>query len=104
MSTLNAVTWYNILYKIYICCLTVHHSENSDVSCAVMCDEEFRNIKPNSPSNVETNRRQVRVDRYGFLNCTTKQMFDGYSPVNSTHEPSVTSNKTTGGCFAVSPF
>ncbi|XP_019122738.2 uncharacterized protein LOC104919560 [Larimichthys crocea] len=83
------------LFTIILCVATVHHSENSDVSCAMMCDEEFRNIKPNSPSNVETNRRQVHVDRYGFLNCTTKQMFDGYSPVNSTHEPSVTSNKTT---------
>ncbi|XP_044216229.1 uncharacterized protein LOC122988133 isoform X2 [Thunnus albacares] len=38
----------------------------------------------------------VITDPNGFLNCNAKQMLDGYSTVNSTHEPSIASNKTTG--------
>ncbi|XP_044062871.1 uncharacterized protein LOC122881140 [Siniperca chuatsi] len=85
------------LLIINLCVITVHHSEDSSVSCAVMCDEEFSNIKPNSISNVETGTWtiSVLVDPYGSLNCSVNRMFDGYSTVNSTHGPSNALNKTT---------
>ena len=71
-----------------------------------MCDVEISNVKPNSTLTVETGARTVSllVDPNGFLNCSAKQMFDGYSTDNSTHRPSNAFNKTTGGCFAVSLF
>lgn len=71
-----------------------------------MCDMEIGNIEPNSTLNVETGTRTVSVlvDPNGFLNCSAKQMFDGYSIDNSTHGPSNAFNKTIGGCFAVSLF
>ncbi|XP_037639922.1 uncharacterized protein LOC119496590 [Sebastes umbrosus] len=85
------------LFTINLCVITVHDSEDSPVSCVVMCDEEFSNIKPNSTLNVETGTRtiSVLVAPNGSLNCSAKQMFDGYSTVNSTHRPSNASNKTT---------
>ncbi|XP_044216228.1 uncharacterized protein LOC122988133 isoform X1 [Thunnus albacares] len=86
------------LLTINLCVITVQHSEDSSVSCVVMCDMEFKDIKPNSTSNVKTGTVtiSVLVDPNGFLNCNAKQMLDGYSTVNSTHEPSIASNKTTG--------
>ncbi|XP_041797695.1 uncharacterized protein LOC121609947 isoform X2 [Chelmon rostratus] len=72
------------ILTINLCVVTVNHSEDSSVSCAVMCDMEFNNIKPASTSNV-TDTRTVLRDPYGFLNCSTRQMFDGCSTVKSTH-------------------
>ncbi|KAM7383175.1 hypothetical protein PAMP_002848 [Pampus punctatissimus] len=85
------------LFTINLCVITVEHSEDASVSCAVICGE-FNNIKPNSTSYMETDTRtvSVSVEPYGSLNCSAKQMFDGYGSVNnSTHEP-IVSNKTTG--------
>ncbi|XP_045900343.1 uncharacterized protein LOC123967965 [Micropterus dolomieu] len=93
------------LLIINLCVIIVHNSEDSSVSCAVICDLEFSNIAANSTSNVETGTmtKSVFVDPYGSLNCSAKQMFEGYSTVQySTHGPSNALNKTTGGCFAVS--
>lgn len=86
-----------VLTESLFCCITVHHHEDSSVSCAVTCDMEFSNIKPNSTLNVETGTRTISVLVDGSSNCSAKQMFDGYSTVNSTHGPSNALNETTGG-------
>ncbi|XP_034730754.1 uncharacterized protein LOC117946602 isoform X1 [Etheostoma cragini] len=93
------------LLTINLCVITVHHSDDTSVSCTVMCDMEFSKIKPKSTLNVETGTRTISVfvDTNG-INCSAKQMSDGCSSVNSTHGPSNALNKTTGGCFAVSLF
>ncbi|XP_039663203.1 uncharacterized protein LOC120563141 isoform X1 [Perca fluviatilis] len=84
------------LLTINLCVITVHHSDDSFVSCTVMCDMEFSNIKPNSTLYVETGTRtiSVLVDTNG-INCSAKQMSDGCSSGNSTHGPSNTLNITT---------
>lgn len=97
MSILNDLT-HNCFFVLFCFDITVQQSEDSSVSCDMMCDMEFKNIKPNGRFNVETDT----VDPCGSLNCSVKQIFDGYSTVNSTHEPSINLNKTTGGCFTVS--
>lgn len=103
MSKLNVLITKNLFFFWRI---TVHHSENSSISCAVMCDMKFSIITPNSTSNVKagTWAISVLVDAFGSLHCSAKQMFDGYSTVNSTHGPSNALSKTTGGCFAVFLF
>ncbi|XP_038566849.1 uncharacterized protein LOC119897308 isoform X3 [Micropterus salmoides] len=86
------------LLIINLCVIIVHNSEDSSVSCAVICNLEFSNIAANSTSNVETGTmtKSVFVDPYGSLNCSAKQMFEGYSTVQySTHGPSNAVNKTT---------
>ncbi|CAK6959058.1 uncharacterized protein LOC121906430 isoform X3 [Scomber scombrus] len=90
------------LLTINLCVITVQQSEDSSVSCDVMCDMEFKNIKPNSRLNVETDTGTISVTvvTYGSLHCTVKTTIN--STFNSTHEPSITSNKTIGGCFTVS--
>ncbi|XP_029307998.1 uncharacterized protein LOC115021605 [Cottoperca gobio] len=85
------------LLTINLCVITVHHSEDSSVSCDVMCDMEFSYVKPNSTLKVETGAgtTSVLVHPNVSLNCSAKQMFDGHSTVNSTHGPSNALNKTT---------
>nr|XP_020445916.1 uncharacterized protein LOC109954734 [Monopterus albus] len=82
------------LLTINLCVMMVHQNGDSLVSCAMICDMEFSNIKPNSMSNEETGTRapSVHVDSYEFLNCSTKQMFDIYNVVHASNA----SNKTTG--------
>ncbi|XP_034730755.1 uncharacterized protein LOC117946602 isoform X2 [Etheostoma cragini] len=84
------------LLTINLCVITVHHSDDTSVSCTVMCDMEFSKIKPKSTLNVETGTRTISVfvDTNG-INCSAKQMSDGCSSVNSTHGPSNALNKTT---------
>lgn len=91
MSILNGLTYFDFY-------ITVQQSQDSSVSCDVMC--EFKDIKPISRLNViNTGNISITIDPYGSINCTVNHTFDGYSTVNSTHEPSITSNKTTGGCL-----
>ncbi|XP_028437490.1 uncharacterized protein LOC114557945 isoform X2 [Perca flavescens] len=82
------------LLTINLCVITVHHGDDSFVSCTVMCDMEFSNIKPNSTLYLETGTRTMLVDTNG-INCSAKQMSDGCSSVNSTHGPSNALNITT---------
>ncbi|KAL7394222.1 hypothetical protein ABVT39_022520 [Epinephelus coioides] len=86
------------LLTINLCVITVDDSEDSSVSCAVMCDTEFSNITRNNALNVEIGTRTISVfvDPHGSLNCTVKQMFKGHSAVNTTHGPSDTLHSTTG--------
>lgn len=73
------------------------HSEESPVSCDMLCDMDFSDIKPNDASNVKTETRTVTVDQYGSLNCSTKQVFDRSHSVHSTQRPLKALNTTTGG-------
>nr|XP_046255879.1 uncharacterized protein LOC124064969 [Scatophagus argus] len=84
------------LLTINLCVITVHHHEDSSVSCVVTCDTKFSNIKSNNASDVETDAKTVSVDQHRFLNCSRKQMFDGYSTADSTRSPSNVFSKTTG--------
>lgn len=62
----------------------------------MLCDKEISNKKSNHVSDEETDTRTISLsaDPNGSLNFSAKQ--------NNTHTPSNTSNKTTGGCSAVS--
>ncbi|XP_040899927.1 uncharacterized protein LOC121185678 isoform X3 [Toxotes jaculatrix] len=82
------------LLTINLSVITVHQSVDSSVPCAVICDMEFSNIKSINLSSEETGTRTISVcvDPYGFLNCSTKQIFDVYTAVNSTDAPSNASN------------
>lgn len=73
------------------------HSEESPVSCDMLCDMDFSDIKPNNAFNVKTETRTVTVDQYGSLNCSTKRVFDGNLTVRSTQGPFNALTTTTGG-------
>ncbi|XP_036928924.1 uncharacterized protein LOC119005429 isoform X2 [Acanthopagrus latus] len=85
--------WQKLL-TINLCVFTVH-SEESPVSCDMLCDMDFSDIKPNDASNVKTETRTVTVDQYGSLNCSTKQVFDRSHSVHSTQRPLKALNTTT---------
>ncbi|KAG7474614.1 mediator of RNA polymerase II transcription subunit 18 isoform X1 [Solea senegalensis] len=73
------------LLTINLCIVTVHQREDSSISCAVICDEEFSDLKSNNMSNVDTSTwtTSLHLDVHGSLNCTG----NGTQPSNRPTSP-----------------
>nr|XP_020509720.1 uncharacterized protein LOC109999130 [Labrus bergylta] len=86
--------YWKKLLTINLCVIIVHRNEDSSVSCAVMCDMESRNIKPNGTFNMRagTWTISVLVGRNGSLICTTMPTSGG---TTSTKGPAYALNSTS---------
>ncbi|XP_047455067.1 uncharacterized protein LOC125016561 isoform X2 [Mugil cephalus] len=73
------------LLTINLCVITVRHSAESPVSCAVLCGVESNNPNGTEDLVIGPTTISLLVDLHGSLSCTAKIMFDRTTTVTSSH-------------------